>query len=285
MSAENKIFITPEGEHDYNKKYKQYTFVTHTKDDTTKVYMSIKDVPQFVSILDINYWKFVKSDVGGGEEVDISGKADKVDTPNVIHLDNYEHSFDTLTDKQVAGLRVGDIIEWADINGGENTSRSFVVYTIDDSDVVHLIEVGINEIIILYELVKSGDYWTLSEAGIIRCNIPVETSLPESGGILPNVVYKLGTLPNDASITIILETPTDDNIANVYTVTFDTGNWETTSDRGPSVSWGLPITTYWADGEAPSIEPNTCYEVSIMDNIAVCVTAEKVRNLPVEHKI
>jgi hypothetical protein len=66
-------------------------------------------------------------------------------------------------------------------------------------------------------------------------------------------------------------------------VTFDTGNWDTSSVvRGPSVSWGLPLTTQWADGEAPSIEPNTCYEVRIMDNIAVCVTAEKVRNLPVE---
>lgn len=222
----------------------------------------------------------------GGGSTDISGKADKVDTPNVIHLDNYEHSFDTLTDKQVAGLRVGDIIEWADINGGENTSRSFVVYTIDDSDVVHLIEVGINEIIILYELVKSGDYWKLSEAGIIRCNIPVETSLPVSGGILPNVVYKLGTLANDASILISLATPTDNTITNVYTVTFDTSDWGDSSIvRGPSVSWSLPITTQWADGEAPSIEPNTCYEVSIMDNIAVCVTAEKVRNLPLNPKI
>jgi hypothetical protein len=113
-------------------------------------------------------------------------------------------------------------------------------------------------------------------------NTPVETSLPESGGILPNVVYKLSTLDNDESITITLATPTDNNIANIYIVTFDTGNWNTTSDRGPSVSWGLPITTHWADGEAPSIEPNTCYEVSIMDDIAVCITAEKVRTLPVE---
>lgn len=94
---------------------------------------------------------------------DISGKADKVDTPNVIHLDNYEHSFDTLTDEQVAGLRVGDIIEWVDINGGENTSYSFVVYTIDENDVVHLMEVGINGIILLYKLVKNGDYWELSD--------------------------------------------------------------------------------------------------------------------------
>ena len=113
-------------------------------------------------------------------------------------------------------------------------------------------------------------------------NTPVETSLPESGGILPNVVYKLGTLANDASITIRLGAPTDNTIANVYIVTFDTGNWDSSEvvHQGPSVIWGLPIGTHWNndDDKSPDIEPNTCYEVSIMDNIAGVITASKVRN-------
>ena len=279
MSAENKIFITPEGEHDYNKKYKQYTFVTYTKDGTKKVYMSIKNVPQFISILDTNYWKFVKSDVGG-EEVDITGKADKVDTPNVIHLDNYEHRFDTLTDAQVAGLRVGDIIEVSDVT--EHFRWIYFTYNRDNDDVVHLmlIQNSTTEIFVFFKLVKLDDYWELEEEGSMRENTPVYSGLPLSGGILPNVLYKLGTLADNSSNTIRLATPTNTNIANIYHITFNTGDFDGTQEsRGPSIMWGLPITTRWVGGSAPAIEPNKYYEVTIMDNIANYVSVSKTITL------
>lgn len=216
---------------------------------------------------------------------DVSGKADKVDTPNVIHLDNSEHGFDTLTDAQVAGLRVGDIIEVSDVTGNEHGREIYLTYKRDDDDVVYLMYIGNGQVnIIFYKLDKSNDYWDIVQVGEIQDKTPIMSILPSSGGILPNILYKLGTLANDASILISLATPTDNTIANVYTVTFDTGDWDTSSASrlGPSVGWGLPITTHWADGEAPSIEPNTCYEVSIMDNIACVVTAEKVIHI-VEH--
>jgi len=126
--------------------------------------------------------------------------------------------------------------------------------------------------------VDTSTYLTQEDISGKADKTPIETSLPLSGGILPNVVYMLGTLANDASILISLATPTDNTIANVYTVTFDTSGFE---DHGPSIIWVLPHTIYWADGDAPSIEPVTCYEISIMNNIAVCVMTEKTHILPI----
>lgn len=111
--------------------------------------------------------------------------------------------------------------------------------------------------------------WRNGEGG----DIPVSTELPESGGISPNVLYKLGVVSQD--LTISFADPTDTSIANVFTLTFATGS------TVPTITWVLPNLVAWADGAAPTLEAGTYYEVSLMDNI-VCVVSAVIPTPPVE---
>lgn len=85
----------------------------------------------------------------------------------------------------------------------------------------------------------------------------VETTIPV-GGMLPDVVYKLGTLTGD-SISFSLSSAVSGNV-NHYYFTFDTGS------SAPVPSWPNGLT--WASGSALSaFSANKHYEVSIMDGI------------------
>lgn len=78
-----------------------------------------------------------------------------------------------------------------------------------------------------------------------------------SGGFLPDVVYKLGTITG--AVTFALANPVAGNI-NHYFWTFDT---DTTA---PTVTWPSGIT--WADGTGPTVAANKHYEISVLDGIA-----------------
>lgn len=72
MSDLNSQYIIAQEEHDYNKKYEEGTIVKHTIDDVTIAYIAKKNVPQFISILNENYWKKIASTASpGGGGVDI----------------------------------------------------------------------------------------------------------------------------------------------------------------------------------------------------------------------
>lgn len=94
--------------------------------------------------------------------------------------------------------------------------------------------------------------------------IPVATSLPESGVLLPNVLYELGVVDDD--ITVSFAEPVA-NIANVWCITFDIGA------TVPTITWTLPEQTIWADGAAPTLEANTHYEINLMDRLILVVSA------------
>lgn len=83
-----------------------------------------------------------------------------------------------------------------------------------------------------------------------------ETSIP-SGGFLPDVIYKLGTLTG--SVTFALAAAVTGN-ANHYFIVFDTGS------TAPTITWPSGLT--WAAGSAPTLAANKHYEISIMDGIA-----------------
>lgn len=91
-------------------------------------------------------------------------------------------------------------------------------------------------------------------------SIPVDTTQP-SGGMLPNVFYNLGTL--SGSITFTIAAPEDADIVNHYYWTFDTGS------TAPTIIWPSGIS--WYGGSAPTISASKHYEVSIIDNIAICM--------------
>jgi len=91
--------------------------------------------------------------------------------------------------------------------------------------------------------------------------IPLQSSMP-SGGMLPNVVYNLGTLSSNTTFT--LATPTDNTVLNHWYWTFDIGS------TVPTLTW--PAGIVWAgDNLSPIIEANKHYEVSVINNIGTYI--------------
>lgn len=78
-----------------------------------------------------------------------------------------------------------------------------------------------------------------------------------SGGFLPDIVYKLGTITG--SVTFALAEAVTGN-TNHYFWTFDTDS------TAPTITWPSNIT--WVSGSAPLIAASKHYEVSILDGIA-----------------
>ena len=95
---------------------------------------------------------------------------------------------------------------------------------------------------------------------------PAFGSSQPAGGMLPNVLYKLGTLTG--SVTITLAAATDNTIANEWGFTFTAGS------TAPTITWPASITG-WAgnclSSGLPVITASKYYEVSIMDGIALIV--------------
>ena len=87
--------------------------------------------------------------------------------------------------------------------------------------------------------------------------IIVAGNLQPSGGFLPDIVYKLGTITG--SVTFALAEAVTGN-TNHYFWTFDTDS------NAPTITWPSNIT--WVSGSAPLIAASKHYEVSILDGIA-----------------
>lgn len=85
----------------------------------------------------------------------------------------------------------------------------------------------------------------------------VETSIP-SGGLLPDVVYNLGTLTG--SVAFSLAAAVTGNV-NHYFWMFETGS------TAPTVTW--PSSNFaWADGTGPTVAASKHYEISVLNGIA-----------------
>ena len=78
----------------------------------------------------------------------------------------------------------------------------------------------------------------------------------------PNIYYR-NTSTSLTSLTISLGNVTDNTIINEYFIEF------TTSSNGTTIS--LPNTIKWANGEIPTFEANTTYQISIINNLGVCM--------------
>ena len=105
-----------------------------------------------------------------------------------------------------------------------------------------------------------NNFYTESEVDALIAGIggtPVATSQP-AGGMLPNVVYDLGTLTG--TVTFSLATPSDNTIANPYHWTFETGS------TAPTITWPSGLT--WAGGSAPTINASKHYEVMVRNDYA-----------------
>lgn len=87
----------------------------------------------------------------------------------------------------------------------------------------------------------------------------IGSSIP-SGGMLPNVLYNLGTLAG--AVTMALAAVVDAMIVNHFFCTFETGA------NVPTITWDSTITK-WAGGSAPTLKANKHYEVSVLGGVAV----------------
>jgi len=88
------------------------------------------------------------------------------------------------------------------------------------------------------------------------------TSQP-ANGMLPNVMYKLGTLTGTVSFT--MASASDNTIVNHWYWTFET------STTAPTITWPAAITG-WIGGSAPTIEASKHYEISVLDGIGAFIS-------------
>lgn len=89
---------------------------------------------------------------------------------------------------------------------------------------------------------------------------PLQTSTSTSMTLTPNV-YHRNTNTSLSSLTITLGYITDNTILNEYFVEF------TTRSSGTTIN--LPSGIKWANGETPTFEASTTYQISIINNLGV----------------
>lgn len=91
-------------------------------------------------------------------------------------------------------------------------------------------------------------------------NKRLTTSISSSMILSPNIYYR-NTSTSLSTLTITLGSVSNSIIINEYFVEF------TTSSSGTTVS--LPSTIKWANGETPTFEASTTYQISIVNNLGV----------------
>ena len=91
-------------------------------------------------------------------------------------------------------------------------------------------------------------------------NKQLVTSTSSTMALTPNV-YHRNTSTSLSTLTITLGSITNSNILNEYFVEF------TTRSSGTTIS--LPSSIKWVNGEAPSFESGTTYQISIVNNLGV----------------
>ena len=87
-------------------------------------------------------------------------------------------------------------------------------------------------------------------------------STESSMTLSPNIYYR-NTNADLSTLTITLGSVSNSNIINEYFVEF------TTSSSGTTIS--LPSTIKWANGETPTFEASTTYQISIVNNLGVVI--------------
>lgn len=90
---------------------------------------------------------------------------------------------------------------------------------------------------------------------------PLVTFSATSITLSPNTYYRKTN--QSSSLTLYLEDEGDTSILNEYLVEF------TTATNGTTIS--LPSTIKWSNGEIPTFESNTTYQISIVNNLGVCI--------------
>lgn len=91
-------------------------------------------------------------------------------------------------------------------------------------------------------------------------NKKLTTSTSSSMTLSPNIYYR-NTNTSLSTLTITLGSVSNSNIINEYFVEF------TTSSSGTTIT--LPSSIKWANGETPTFEASTTYQISIVNNLGI----------------
>ena len=99
-------------------------------------------------------------------------------------------------------------------------------------------------------------------SGNINVNTkPLVSTTDSNIELLPNVYYRKTN--QSSSITITLAAESDSTILNEYLIEF------TTANTGTTIS--LPSSIKWANGEKPTFDANSTYQISIVNNLGICI--------------
>ena len=188
----------------------------------------------------------------GGDE----GGGGGDNTPKIITI----NAINALTTEQCESLNAGDVVVVA-----QNGVNCTCVVSSKTSSVIYLCYIyGDNRDLYKARYTLTNGEWGFDRIKIFPLATPLQNSMPQSG-MVANTVYALGELNSDTTFALFPATDTD--IANIWYWTFNTGA------TAPMITWPAQI-TMWADGEAPTIEANKRYEVSVMDGLACVVSAD-----------
>ena len=107
---------------------------------------------------------------------------------------------------------------------------------------------------------KTSDAKTASPKAVYDFVKPAMQSSQPAGGMVPGILYNLGTLTG--SVTISFASPADASVVNEYGFTFDADS------TAPTITWPNSVTS-WAgncldSNGAPVIAASKHYEVSVI---------------------
>lgn len=101
----------------------------------------------------------------------------------------------------------------------------------------------------------------LGNGNIISKSKPLITTTDTTIELLPNVYHRKTN--QSSSLTITLAQEEDSTVLNEYLIEF------TTAVAGTTIS--LPSSIKWANGEKPTFDANSTYQISIVNNLGVCI--------------
>lgn len=199
---------------------------------------------------------------GGGENYALIENTPQIITPSV------DGSIANLTAEEIESLRIGDIVKATIESNG--TTRDWFVVRVKTTPPQQVAMIWANENGITTRLwTKNNGVWSgengasIGYADVAR-KVSIANTQPQTG-MSTNTLYNLGVISQDT--TFAINPAQEVGIANVWMWTFSTGS------TAPMITWPQQI-TMWADGEAPTIEANKHYEISVMDGMATVVSAD-----------
>ena len=190
----------------------------------------------------------------GGDE----GGGGGGNTPKIITI----NAINALTTEQCESLNAGDVVVVA-----QNGVNYTCVVTSKTSSVIYLCYIyGDNKEITKVRYTIVNGEWGFENMKRFPLATPLQNSMPQYG-MVANTVYVLGELNSDTTFALFPATDTD--IANIWYWTFNTGA------TAPMITWPAQI-TMWVGGYPSYIEPNSYYEVRVMNGVATILHASSL---------